>query len=69
MEYIKEDIEKMLIEHKENEAKLTEIDLKMEDIENAAKVLNVPLFEKVAFPHYTMDKNNVIVSKEAVPVG
>lgn len=31
MEYIKEDIEKMLIEHKENEAKLTEIDLKMEE--------------------------------------
>lgn len=29
--YIKEDIEKMLIEHKENEAKLTEIDLKMEE--------------------------------------
>lgn len=46
-----------------------EIDLKIEDIERAAKVLNVPLFEKVAFPHYTMDKNNVIVSKEAVPVG
>lgn len=29
--YIKEDIETMLIEHKENEAKLTEIDLKMEE--------------------------------------
>ena len=28
-----------------------QIDLKMEDIENAAKVLNVPLFEKVAFPN------------------
>lgn len=31
MSYIKEDIEKMLIEHKENEAQLTEIDLKMEE--------------------------------------
>ena len=36
-----------------------EIDLKIEDIERAAKVLNVPLFEKVAFPHYTMDKNKI----------
>ena len=46
-----------------------EIDLKIEDIEKAAKVLNIPLFEKVAFPHYTMDKNKVIVTKEKVPVG
>lgn len=46
-----------------------ERDLKMGDIEDAAKVLNIPLFEKVAFPHYTHDKNNVVVSKEPVPVG
>lgn len=46
-----------------------EIDLKIEDIENAAKVLNIPLFEKVAFPHYTMDKDRVVITKEAVPVG
>ena len=31
MQYIKEDVEKMLIEHKENEAQLTEIDLKIEE--------------------------------------
>ena len=31
MKYIKEDVEKMLIEHKENEAKLTEIELKIEE--------------------------------------
>lgn len=29
--YIKEDVEKMLREHKENESKLTEIDLKTEE--------------------------------------
>lgn len=46
-----------------------EIDLKIEDIEDAAKVLDIPLFERVAFPHFTMDKGNVIVSKEPVPVG
>lgn len=46
-----------------------EIDLRIEDIEKAAKVLNVPLFERIAFPHYTLDKDNVIVTKEAVPVG
>lgn len=46
-----------------------EIDLKIDDIENAAAYLKVPLFEKVAFPHFTMDKKNVIVTKERVPVG
>lgn len=46
-----------------------EIDLKIEDIERAAKVLNIPLFEKVAFPHYTLDKEHVVVSKEPIPVG
>ena len=46
-----------------------EVDLKMTNIEDAAKFLNIPLFEKVAFKHYTMDKNKVVVSKEAVPVG
>ena len=46
-----------------------EIDLTMKDIEAAAKVLDIPLYEKVAFPHYTMNKDQVVVSKEAVPVG
>ena len=46
-----------------------QIDLKMDDIEDAAKVLGVPLFERVAFPHYTMDKKNIIVSKDAVSAG
>jgi hypothetical protein len=46
-----------------------EIDLKIEDIERAAKVLKIPLMEKVAFPHYTMDKDHVVVSKEPIPVG
>lgn len=46
-----------------------QIDLKMEDIEDGANVLGIPLFERIAFPHYTMDKDHVIVTKEAVPVG
>lgn len=46
-----------------------EIDLKIDDIERAAKVLNIPLFETVAFRHYTMDKNNIVLTKEKVPVG
>lgn len=46
-----------------------EIDLKIEDIERAANVLKIPLFERVAFPHYTMDKKHVIVTKEKIPVG
>lgn len=34
MQYIKEDVEKMLIEHKENEGKLLEIELKIDEYEN-----------------------------------
>lgn len=43
--------------------------IKIEDIERAAKVIQVPLFEKVAVPHLTMDKDKVIVTKDPVPVG
>lgn len=44
-------------------------DLTIEEIEAAAKVLNIPLFEYVSMPHITMDKNNVVVTREPVPVG
>lgn len=43
--------------------------VKMEDIERAAKVLKIPLFENVYTPHITMDKDKVICTKEPVPVG
>ena len=43
--------------------------LKIEDIEDGAKVLNIPLFEDVYDPHLTMDKDNVVCTKEPVPVG
>ena len=41
----------------------------MEDIQRAADVINVPLFETVYLPHLTMDKSNVITTKVPVPVG
>lgn len=41
----------------------------MEDIERAAKMLNVPLFETVYDPHITMDKENIVFTPEPVPVG
>lgn len=41
----------------------------IEDIEDAAKVLGVPLFEYVYTPHLTMDKKNVVCTKAPVPVG
>ena len=41
----------------------------MDDIERAAKVIGVPLMEYVYMPHITMDKNNIVVTKERVPVG
>ena len=44
-------------------------DIKLENCEAAAKVLNIPLTERVFMPHLNMDKNNAIVSKEKVIVG
>lgn len=41
----------------------------IEDIEAAAKVINVPLFEYVYLPHITMDKKKIVCTKEKVPVG
>lgn len=41
----------------------------LEDIERAAKVLNVPLFEYVYLPYVTMDKDMVVKTKLPVPVG
>ena len=43
--------------------------VQMEDMEKAAKVLGVPLFEYVWLPHVTMDKNNPIRTRLKVPVG
>ena len=43
--------------------------LKMENCEAAAKVLGIPLMEYVYMPWLTMDKKNVIVSKEKCLVG
>lgn len=43
--------------------------MKLEDVERAAKVLDIPLFEDVYMPHLTMDKSHVVVTKEPVPVG
>ena len=43
--------------------------IQIEDIEDAAKVLNVPLYEYVTFPHITMDKEHPIVTPHPVPVG
>lgn len=44
-------------------------DIKLENCEAAAKVLGVPLTERVFMPHITMDRNNAVVSKEKVIVG
>lgn len=41
----------------------------MEDIERAANVLKIPLFEYVYMPHITMDKNNIVRTVVKVPVG
>lgn len=46
-----------------------EIDVSMKNIEDGAKVLNIPLYEKVALPHLSKDPKHPIVSYEPVPVG
>lgn len=46
-----------------------ERDLKIEDIEDLSKLMEVPLFEYVAMPYLTGDPNNVIVTKTPVSVG
>lgn len=45
-----------------------ERDLKMENVEEAAKVLNIPLYEYIVMPHVNGDKDNPVVSKFPVPV-
>lgn len=46
-----------------------ENDLTMDNMEKAAKVLGIPLYEYVYMPHLTMDKKNIVVSKEKCLVG
>lgn len=46
-----------------------EYSLKMENCEAAAKIINVPLMEYVYMPHLSMDKKQVVVSKQPCLVG
>lgn len=41
----------------------------LDDIEKAAKVIDIPLYEYVTLPHLTMDKEHAITTKIPVPVG
>lgn len=46
-----------------------EVNVTVEQIEKAADVLGIPLYEYVTFPHVNMDKDNPIVTPHPVPVG
>lgn len=46
-----------------------ERELKIEQIEKAAKLLDVPLFEKLIMPNINHDTENPVVTKFEVPVG
>lgn len=46
-----------------------EIDVSIENLEKAADVLGIPLYEYVEFPHVTMDNENPMVTPHRVPVG
>ena len=43
--------------------------LSLDNVEAAAKVLGVPLFENVVMPHVNMDTDRPVVTKRPVPVG
>lgn len=43
--------------------------LKMSDIEDAAKVLNIPLYERVYFPHVNDNIDEPVMTPHPVPVG
>ena len=43
--------------------------IQLDDIEDAAKVLNIPLFETVYMPYVTIDKKKTIATPIPVPVG
>lgn len=43
--------------------------IQLDDIEDAAKVLDIPLFETVYMPYVTMDKKKTITTPIPVPVG
>ena len=46
-----------------------ERDLTMENINACAEMMGVPLYERIALPYLSGDKDNVMVSHEKVPVG
>lgn len=46
-----------------------ERDLRIEHVEDAAKILGVPLFEKVAMPFVNKNSDQPIITKFEVPVG
>ena len=46
-----------------------ERDLTMENINACADMMGVPLYERIALPYLTGDKENVLVSRTAVPTG
>lgn len=43
--------------------------IQMEDIERAAKVINIPLYEYVSFPHLTMNNEEPTVTKIPIATG
>ena len=46
-----------------------ERDLTMENINTCAEMMGVPLYERIAMPYLSGDKDNVMVSRAKVPVG
>ena len=46
-----------------------ERDLTMENINACAEMMGVPLYERIAMPYLSGDKDNVMVSRTKVPVG
>lgn len=63
-EFFEDEYHYLILEMVDYEREVT-----IEQVEAAAKVLDVPLFEYVTIPHLTMDHDNEIVTPHPVPVG
>ena len=63
-EFLANDEEQFILDIVEFETKL-----RLEHCEEAAKIIGVPLMERVFLPHLTMDKSNVIATNDKCLVG
>ena len=63
-EFLNDDMENFVLDMVDYER-----DVRMENVEKAAKILNVPISEYIFMPNLTMDKKNVVSTPDKCLVG